>query len=208
MQVYRRFLARSFALTAVLLFLTFGVVADEGVSGDAKADEAKPADTSSETADGTDPSSKDVLKEMKKQRRERTAIQPEQTPIVEAEPGAGPQRGERLNVDPRVVGIAPGQPQPALRREGEFVPMRRGRLVRSPNGDQVMFVFEADSKNAPEPPMVLMPCQRLEFMERQVAERGDKVVFLASGHVFVYRGANYLLPIEVKLAVNKGNLGE
>ena len=84
--------------------------------------------------------------------------------------------------------------------------MRRGRLMRSPSANQVMFVFAADQHLSPEPPMVIMPCQALENMERVVAERGDHVVFQLAGQVFVYRGTNYLLPSIWRLPADRGNM--
>ena len=105
-----------------------------------------------------------------------------------------------------------GTSYPALRgvelsvEEGEFVPLRRGRIVRAPGSNQVMFVFDADSRQAPEPPMFIMPCQELESIERIVAERGDKIVLNLAGQVFTYRGANYILPGPWNLVADKGNL--
>jgi hypothetical protein len=107
--------------------------------------------------------------------------------------------------DPRIVGTAPGLPAPTLRREGEFVLQRRGRLIRS-EGAQPMFSFDADGPKAAEAPMYLLPCRLLQNMEELVREQGDQTVFILTGQVFVYRGANYLLPTLIKPAVEKGNL--
>jgi len=110
------------------------------------------------------------------------------------------------NADPRVVGPAPDQPQPKLRREGEFVVSRKGRLVREGAGAVSMFVFDADSADKADPPISLVPCQMLQTMEDVAAERGDDVVFTVSGQVLTYRGANYLLPTMMKAAIDRGNL--
>ncbi len=110
------------------------------------------------------------------------------------------------DVDPRVLGVAPGSERPKLRREGEFIVDRRGRIVQATNGRQMLFVFEADSSTAPEPPMVMTPCQMLQNMEDIVRERGDNVVFVLSGQVLVYRGVNYMLPVMMKMAIDRGNL--
>jgi len=111
-----------------------------------------------------------------------------------------------IDIDPRVLGVAPGQEMPKLRREGEFIVNRRGRLVQAPNGRHVLFVFQADSEQAPETPMVFAPCLMLQNMEDIVRERGGKVIFILSGQVLVYRGINYLLPTMMKLAIDRGNL--
>ena len=69
-----------------------------------------------------------------------------------------------------------------------------------------VFVFDADSQHAPEPPMILQPCRLLQSMEDIVQQRGDTVVFVLSGQVHVYRGANYLLPTLMRIAIDRGNL--
>jgi hypothetical protein len=112
----------------------------------------------------------------------------------------------RINLDPAVLGAAPGTPQPQLRREGEFVINRRGRISRGSGGGQVLFTFEADSEHASEMPMVLLPSQMLQNMEDLVQERGDQVVFVLTGEVTTYHGANYLMPTMWKLAIDRGNL--
>ena len=119
--------------------------------------------------------------------------------------GAPPSAGS-VDVDPGVLGVAPGQDPPKLRREGEFVVSRRGRIVKSTNGRHVLFVFDADSDSAPEPPMVMTPCQMLQNMEDIVRERGNKITFVISGQVLVYRNVNYLLPTMMKIAIDRGNL--
>ena len=111
-----------------------------------------------------------------------------------------------LDLDVDVLGIPPGDQQPQLRREGEFVINRRGRLARSPSGTRLLFVFEADSDAAPEPPMPILPCQILENMEDLSNQRSDQVVFILSGQVTLYRGVNFLLPTMMKLAIDRGNI--
>jgi len=122
-----------------------------------------------------------------------------EAPVVPVPPAA-------VEIDPAVLGVAPGDPMPQLRREGEFMVNRRGRLLRSPEGYQ-LFVFEADGAGSPELPMIVQPSRLLQAMEEIVAERGDAVVFVISGQVHAYRGANYILPTMMKIAIRKGNLG-
>ena len=187
-----------------VFFVAFGSAA---VGQEKQSDEAKAETTSAESdqpADkATQPSAEDVLRQVLRERRQRPAIAPS---LQANDPTGSFVRGGRVDVDAGVLGVAPGLAQPKLRREGEFIPIRRGRIVRSASAEQIMFVFEADAKHAQEPPMFLMPCQKLENMERIVVERGDKQIFQISGQVFTYRGANYLLPMVMKLAVDKGNL--
>ncbi|MEM6331856.1 MAG: hypothetical protein AAF823_00765 [Planctomycetota bacterium] len=122
-----------------------------------------------------------------------------EAPVVPVPPAA-------VEIDPAVLGVAPGEPMPTLRREGEFLINRRGRLLRSPEGYQ-LFVFEADGQEKPELPMIVQPTRLLEAMEELVNERGDAVVFIVTGQVHTYRGANYLLPTMMRIAINRGNLG-
>jgi len=116
-----------------------------------------------------------------------------------------PAPGRIDQPDPRIIGIAPGGSAPKLRREGEFVLSRRGRLIRA-EGGQLLFSFDADSDKSEEAPMFLMPCRLLENMEEMSQEHGDRTVFILSGQVFVYRGANYLLPTMMKPSIDRGNL--
>lgn len=111
-----------------------------------------------------------------------------------------------VDIDPAVLGIAPGEDPPPLVREGEFIVNRRGRLVRSPESGHRLFVFESDARPTPELPMILQPCQLLQTMEDTVDRRGESTVFILSGQVHAYRGANYLLPTMMKIAVDSGNL--
>ncbi|GAB4197573.1 MAG: hypothetical protein Kow00105_11640 [Phycisphaeraceae bacterium] len=111
-----------------------------------------------------------------------------------------------VEIDPAVLGVAPGEEPPPLVREGEFIVNRRGRLIRSPETGHRLFVFESDSGDNPELPMVLLPCRLLETMEDTVDRRGETTVFILSGQVHAYRGANYLLPTMMKIAVDTGNL--
>lgn len=111
-----------------------------------------------------------------------------------------------MGTDVGVLGQGPGAKPLPLRREGEFLIERRGRLVRAPRTDQMIFQFDADQPGSPENPMVLLPCRLLENMEELISDRGDRIVFKLTGQVFVYRGSNYVLPTLFTLAIDKGNL--
>lgn len=96
---------------------------------------------------------------------------------------------------------APGNGEEAalgLLREGEMIVARRGRLLRATGGE---LVFACD--NAPSPAdkprrapssMRLLPCLNLQEMERLITSVGAGLQFKISGTVYVYEGANYLLP--------------
>ena len=152
------------------------------------------------------PPTAQVMDELKRLKQPPPVI----APIGRAEVKQVPSRvgvpASRLAMDRSVIGTSPGQMSPLLRREGEFIIGRRGRLIRSDDSVYVMFMFEADSKQTPELPMIVQACRLRETMEDVVQERGDSVVFVLSGEIHTYRGANYLLPRVMKIAVDHGNL--
>ncbi|MEM1108799.1 MAG: hypothetical protein AAGH99_08930 [Planctomycetota bacterium] len=118
-------------------------------------------------------------------------------------------------LDEALQGIKPeDEDDEELRREGEYLVNRAGRLVRGIGGAvggeaaNVMFAFEADGGDpaAAEAPMLVMPSKLLELMEDTVVEKGDQAVFVISGRVYAYRGANYLMPTTMRLEYDLGNL--
>lgn len=127
-----------------------------------------------------DPSTEDVLKDMEKQRGNVPPPTPSTAPPVQQpqQPAANPARP-----------VAAGR----LLREGTFLVNRRGRMVRSSSGDWT-FAFDADAQNQADPTMVLMPCQKLEAMEKLAERYGESLTFSLTGQVFVYKNRNYLLP--------------
>ena len=143
----------------------------------------------------------EVLKKLQTKVKGNVMLEP-------APPPSGRNTGRRAT--PRLgrqpLGVAPAMPTSELKREGQYIRMRRGRIVPAPQGDQILFVFDADSTDMADPPMTLVPCQALESMEEQVRKLGDRIVFVLSGQVLEYRGANYLLPTMMKLAIRRGNL--
>lgn len=154
----------------------------------------------------TRPSAQQVEQDMLGMLSDSPLFVPTQQPQTELNTGDVPPSALSVEIDTSVLGIPPGGEQPTLRREGEFIVNRRGRLIRAPNSGHVLFLFEADSETAPEPPMPLVPCQILQNMEDLVQERSDKVVFILSGQIMLYRGVNFLLPTMMKLAIDRGNL--
>jgi hypothetical protein len=130
-----------------------------------------------------------------------------------ARPAAGAQRGTRLDEAAGPGGSSrtaapgpPGMPQAIPRREGSLLVRRAGRVTRSPDGREIVFVLDADDPDAPEPPLVLLANQMRRTMEDAVAERGDRAVFLVTGQVYTYRGGEYLLVTAMQQPVDRGNL--
>jgi hypothetical protein len=134
-----------------------------------------------------DPSTEDVLKQMEKERGNAPAPTPSTAPPAVEQAPAAPNRRVRTG---------------RLLREGTFLVDRRGRMVRAANGDW-MYTFDADAKGQADPTMVLMPCQKLEAMEKLAERYGESITFTLTGQVFVYKNRNYLLPGPFR--VNRAN---
>lgn len=155
------------------------------------------------------PSADEVLEQLLEQKQDSPTPEPGGT----ARPGDGAPAGAqgaapspRLASDPLLLGLDSDQPLAELMEEGQFVISRTGRVIRSADGSHALFVLDSDGPGAPEPPMILQACKLLETMEKTVKEQGDNVPFIITGQVFMYRGANYLLPTIVKREFDRGNL--
>lgn len=172
-----------------------------GEDQDADADD----ETDTTDADAT-PTADEVLQELLRERND--APQPIVPSVPREDEGIllSPDTSARLLTDPLLLGLDPDQPQAELKNEGEFLISRTGRLIRSADGSQALFVLDADQQGAAEPPMILHACKLLQTMEKTVREQGDEIPFIVTGQVFIYRGANYLLPTIVKREFDLGNL--
>lgn len=178
------------------------VMAGLSLAASAEQSADKPKSGAAASQPAGDRSADQVMKELNTKLESNPLIEPSRRPASAERTHAG----RTTNLDPAVIGAAPGVQATKLRQEGEFIINRKGRLTRSPNGVQTMFVFESDSKSAPEMPVILLPCRMLESMEEMVHDRGESLVFILSGEVTTYHSANYLLPTMMKPAIDKGNL--
>ena len=191
-------------LTLLASTITLACIISFAVAQDAAPESAGPPDKPS--------SAEQVLQQMLEKRQDNPEL--DQAPARGGSPsGAGALPGKVPvadsaigQVDPRVLGHAPGMATPALIREGQFIVSRRGRLVRGQGPNETLFVFESDARNAPEPPMIMMPCRLLQSMEDHVRERGEVLVFVVTGQVFEYRSANYMLATIMRIDYDQGNL--
>lgn len=197
--------------------------AGQNNAGQASSTTQNPEDLPPEKTDASAPekdSAQDVMNNLMEQMKNNPMIEPTtpagqggttgstgSVPLPSTGAGAaGPGQTAGVRVDPNIVGTAPGAEPAKLRREGEFVISRKGRLVRSGDGMHTLFVFDADSKDSPEAPMAVVPCQMLQSMEDLMGQRGDQIQFILSGQILVYRGVNYVLPTMMTLAEDRGNL--
>ncbi|MEX2673679.1 MAG: hypothetical protein WD294_16385 [Phycisphaeraceae bacterium] len=195
------------ALVMLLVYLapSFAQDAERDTEAPAEANTEQPAEQDAPQADeaAEQPSADDVLQDLLRRRSENPLIEPSR----ERDPSANGEGESKSSAARALAGVAPGASEASLRREGQFVITRRGRMVRVP-GDVSgwAFVFDADGSGMQDPPMYLMPCQLLEDMEEIVTQHGDSVVFVLSGQIYLYRGANYMMPTLMKLAPDRGNI--
>jgi hypothetical protein len=186
-----------YAAALVVVLLVLGLWVGPLGAQDA-APTAEPATPPAAEPASSDQSAEAVLNELLQRREDNPIIEPARPSTAAA---ADPRTTQSL-------GTAPGAAKPMqLKREGSFVVMRKGRIVRAEGGlSPWMFVFDADKDGLGDPPMYLSPCQALEDMESSVAEHGDRMVFTVSGQVYTYQQANYLLVTLWKLTPKRGNL--
>ncbi|MGB0768184.1 MAG: hypothetical protein ACPGYV_10785 [Phycisphaeraceae bacterium] len=173
---------------------------DDSESADATADGGD--DANDESGDDATPSADEVLRQLLEQTREG----PEPIDADEDTAQSPAVAPNDLAIDPLLLGLDTDQPLAQLKEEGQFIIARTGRLIQSADGSHALFVLDSDGADAPEPPMILHACKLLETMEKTVMTQGDDVPFVITGQVFMYRGANYLLPSIVKREYDRGNL--
>lgn len=156
------------------------------------------------------PTAEDVLQQLLDQKRDSPAAEPvgaTQEAVESRSDRAADQSSlPRLANDPLLFGLNTDQPLAELKDEGQFIIARTGRMLRSADGSQALFVLNSDGPGAPEAPMILQACKLLETMEKTVDQLGEDVPFVVTGQVYTYRGANYLLPTIVKREFDRGNL--
>jgi hypothetical protein len=106
-----------------------------------------------------------------------------------------PPATTRSSVNAATTGpnVAPGSPAQPLLREGTLLIDRTGRMMRSPDGSQVEFVFDSDGKALKDPPVIILPNLLLAQMEAAAASVSRDLRFRITGMVTEYHGHNYVL---------------
>lgn len=107
---------------------------------------------------------------------------------------------------PKANDIAPVTPAVPLRSEGDVITQRVGRLQRAAESKRWEFRFDSDRTTLEDPPLALLPNQRLAQMEETVARSGRDVRFKVTGMVTAYKGENYLLVEKVELVPDQEGL--
>jgi hypothetical protein len=115
-------------------------------------------------------------------------LTPARPTVRPLEPVPDAQAFDRIST--MAVGAKP-EPRPLV-REGEIIPQRVGRLTRTAEG-QPEFTFDADAQTFQDPPMIILPNQKLEQMENRSKDMARDLRFRISGIVTEYRGRNYIL---------------
>jgi hypothetical protein len=104
---------------------------------------------------------------------------PDAAPVNDATSGSG--------------AVAPNAPTVPLIREGTLFLDRIGRITRTGDGFWWEFRLEADGSALNDPPMLMLPCKKLQQMEDSVRTSYRDLKIRISGEVMEYRGRNYLL---------------
>jgi hypothetical protein len=90
--------------------------------------------------------------------------------------------------------VVPDAAQPqTLRREGDYIRDRLGRLTKSADGTQEEFTFESDGRTMQDPPIIILPNLKLMAMENAVNSSNRDMRFRITGPVTEYKGRNYIL---------------
>jgi hypothetical protein len=90
--------------------------------------------------------------------------------------------------------VVPNAQQPqSLRREGDYIRDRLGRLTKTADGSQEEFTFESDGRTMQDPPVIILPNLKLMAMENAVNSANKDLRFRITGPVTEYKGRNYIL---------------
>jgi hypothetical protein len=90
--------------------------------------------------------------------------------------------------------VVPGSALPInLKREGDYIRERIGRLTPSADGTQMELTFESDGRTMQDPPIIVLPNLKLMSMEEQLKSAGRDLQFRVTGMLTEYKGRNYIL---------------
>src|SRR3954465_9446303 len=70
-----------------------------------------------------------------------------------------------------------------LKREGDYVNDRMGRLTKSADGQTMEFTFESDGRTMQDPPVIILPNLKLMSMEDAVNGSNRDLRFRVTGQV-------------------------
>jgi hypothetical protein len=86
----------------------------------------------------------------------------------------------------------PGAPALTTQREGTYIVDRLGRLTRAADGKSFEFSFDSDRAVLRDPPVIILPGNKLAAMENAVTGASRDSRFRITGTLTEYRGRNYI----------------
>jgi hypothetical protein len=89
--------------------------------------------------------------------------------------------------------VAPAATTQQLRREGDWIRDKVGRLTKGSDGQSWEFTFDSDGRSMQDPPVVILPNLKLMQMENAVTGSNRDLKFRITGMVTEYKGRNYIL---------------
>lgn len=89
--------------------------------------------------------------------------------------------------------VAPMATTQPLRREGDWIRDKVGRLTKSADGQNWEFDFDSDARAMQDPPVVILPNLKLMQMEAAVTGSNRDLKFRITGMLTEYKGRNYIL---------------
>ena len=101
--------------------------------------------------------------------------------------------------------IAPAATTQQLRREGDWIRDKVGRLTKGSDGQSWEFTFDADGRSMQDPPVVILPNLKLMQMENAVSGSNRDLKFRITGMVTEYKGRNYVLLEKAMVESDTGN---
>jgi hypothetical protein len=144
------------------------------------APSAQPAAAQAAPAQSTQPSPEQLLNRMlQPSTAEGQVLQPSNIRAIDKTSGAG--------------AVAPSAPPVTVLREGTYLVDRTGRMIRSADGQQMEFAFDADGQTLRDPPVIILPNLKLMAMENAAAASSRDLHFRITGMVTEYRSRNYVL---------------
>ena len=101
--------------------------------------------------------------------------------------------------------IAPAATTQQLRREGDWIRDKVGRLTKGSDGQSWEFTFDSDGRTMQDPPVVILPNLKLMQMENAVTGSNRDLKFRITGMVTEYKSRNYILLEKAMVESDTGN---
>ncbi len=90
-------------------------------------------------------------------------------------------------------------------RDRELIMDRSGRLMYASDQNEWLFALDSGGPNQPDTPLVILPSQLLEVMEKLWVQSNHRAKFCVSGLVTVYQNRGFLLMRKMQVVYDQGN---